>query len=225
MPIDTKYKAKFVHKKYYHVYNRTNNKEQLFKEAYDYLDFKYKSKTFLNSYLTVVAFCLLGNHFHFLVKIKSSNSIRNNIKKEPGLGLTKNQLKYLSITDEISLNELIIDQFRKLFISHSMKINNKYSRKGNLFSHGFKRVQVNESTYLKKLILYIHWNPVKHGIEVDIENYEWSSYYEMVKGEKILHNKKALIRIFGGKNKFLKHHNQESEYKLISDLMLEEKAT
>ena len=60
---------------YYHIYNRGNRKQQIFLNYKDYERFldkvlKYKKKFDVN----IVAFCLMPNHFHFLIqKLSSSN--------------------------------------------------------------------------------------------------------------------------------------------------------
>ncbi len=55
---------------YYHIYNRGNNGENLFKEERNYTYFL----TLYEKYITPIAFtyayCLLINHFHILVRIK-----------------------------------------------------------------------------------------------------------------------------------------------------------
>ena len=55
---------------FYHIFNRTNNKEPLFRSAADRRFFLLKYKQYLSPYLHTFAYCLLGNHFHLLVQVK-----------------------------------------------------------------------------------------------------------------------------------------------------------
>jgi len=55
-------------------------------------------------------------------------------------------------------------------------INRKYDRIGHLFQGRFKSVLVDDERYLKKLVRYIHLNPVRAGIVADPINYSWSSH-------------------------------------------------
>ena len=61
---------------YYHIYNRGNRKQSIFLQTRDYERFldkvvEYKKKFPLN----IVSYCLMPNHFHFLLQQPSSNSI------------------------------------------------------------------------------------------------------------------------------------------------------
>ncbi len=53
----------------YHIYNQGNNNQIIFKKREDYLAFLYKTRTFLLSHCDILAYCLMPNHFHFLVNI------------------------------------------------------------------------------------------------------------------------------------------------------------
>ena len=61
---------------FYHVYNRGNRKQQIFLNYEDYERFlnkilEYKKKSGVN----ILAFCLMPNHFHFLIQQSSPNAI------------------------------------------------------------------------------------------------------------------------------------------------------
>jgi REP element-mobilizing transposase RayT len=65
---------------FYHIFNRGNNKENIFCNQRNYHYFMDKYEKVLSPYLETYAFCLLPNHFHVLVKIKSAEEIRNVVK-------------------------------------------------------------------------------------------------------------------------------------------------
>lgn len=52
--------------KFYHLYNRSNNKELLFKNEGNYRYFSRKFKVRFKDYLSVHAYCLMPTHFSFL---------------------------------------------------------------------------------------------------------------------------------------------------------------
>jgi putative transposase len=59
---------------YYHIYNRGNSGEPLFREARNYRYFLKLYANYIEPIAETYAYCLLGNHFHFLVRIKDCQS-------------------------------------------------------------------------------------------------------------------------------------------------------
>jgi predicted transcriptional regulator len=53
---------------YYHIYNRGNNKENIFIEEKNYNYFLEKMKKYLLPITDVYAYCLLQNHFSYCFK-------------------------------------------------------------------------------------------------------------------------------------------------------------
>ena len=65
-------KTKFQKDCYYHIYNRGINKEQIFKSDENYLFLLRKLKKYsLQNNISVVAYCLMPNHYHFLMRQNS----------------------------------------------------------------------------------------------------------------------------------------------------------
>ncbi len=60
--------------KYYHIYNRGNNKENIFFELKNYEYFLKKFCYYLEKYVDIYAYCLMPNHFHFLIQVKETLS-------------------------------------------------------------------------------------------------------------------------------------------------------
>ena len=75
-----KFVANFAEDITYHVYNRTNNKELLFRLDENRLFFLRQYAKYLEPYLDTFCWALLPNHFHFLVRIKSNENIKNYLK-------------------------------------------------------------------------------------------------------------------------------------------------
>lgn len=60
----------------YHVYNRGNNSEDLFKEERNYPYFLDKYFQYISLVADTYAYCLKKNHFHILLRIKNEDEIR-----------------------------------------------------------------------------------------------------------------------------------------------------
>ena len=61
--------------KYYHIYNRGTNGEVLFKHQKYYSEFLQLYSKYIIPVADTLAFCLMQNHFHFLVRTKDENDI------------------------------------------------------------------------------------------------------------------------------------------------------
>jgi putative transposase len=156
----------------YHVYNRGNNKRQIFFDKRDYEVFlsflKYAllseeaekaddvvnrrfisdAKQFnlrrlkLSGKLELVAFCLMPNHFHLLL------------------------YQY----DKTAITKLM----QSVSTGYVMYFNHRYGTTGGLFQSRYRSVQVGYESYWQHISRYIHLNPLDLG--VDFNAYDYSSY-------------------------------------------------
>ncbi|MDP4239405.1 MAG: transposase [Bacteroidota bacterium] len=136
----------------YHVFNRGNNKEDIFKEEKNYVYFLSLIQKHLLPVAEIYAYCLLKNHFHLALRIKDEPFLDDKYKQKP----------YLA--------------FSNLFNAYTKSINKLYNRTGSLFQEHLHRKRVEDEAYLTQLIAYIHLNPVKHAFSDDFKSYRYSSY-------------------------------------------------
>ncbi len=61
---------------YYHIYNRGTNRENIFREERNYEYFLKLYIKHIEPVAETFAYCLLRNHFHVLVRVKSEEEIR-----------------------------------------------------------------------------------------------------------------------------------------------------
>ena len=55
---------------FYHIYNHENGNENLFREEDNYQFFLKKWAAYISVIADTYAYCLMPNHFHFLLRIK-----------------------------------------------------------------------------------------------------------------------------------------------------------
>ncbi|MBX7224798.1 MAG: hypothetical protein K1X55_02080 [Chitinophagales bacterium] len=148
---------------FYHVYNRGNNKENIFLKREDYDRFLATWKKYIDPIATTYAYCLLPNHFHFLIYIHTDNEL----------------IKYYGAKiEKFSILHCVSQSFSNCFNSYSKYINIKYDRIGKLLSERFKRKLITEESYFLETIRYIHRNPEKHGLIRDFRDYPYSSFWQ-----------------------------------------------
>ena len=166
--------------KYYHIYNRGNNREDIFKNTENKNYFLRLYQKHLSTLVTTYAYCLLGNHFHFLVKVDS----------DP---------------------RKVTQGFSNFFNAYAKAFNKVNKRTGSLFEKNFRRIWVDNESYLKDLILYIHLNPELH-FRADFSDYEFSSYRKILQSDNSILNVEEIIEIFGDRSNFVQvHHNRHYE--------------
>lgn len=64
---------------YYHVYNRGVNKGLIFFSDRNYQYFLNKMAYFFQSKADILAYCLMANHFHLLLKVNSDDFVRTSL--------------------------------------------------------------------------------------------------------------------------------------------------
>jgi putative transposase len=220
VPIPEKYLASFESEGIYHIYNRTNNREKLFLCDNNRKFFLTKYEGHLSPFLDNYCWSLLPNHFHFLVKIKEHKRIITFLEGCALKDLTLSEKRFLD--KDMSLNELIVHEFKRFFQSYSMSFNSVYERKGNLLYRPFKRVEVIKDSQLTQAIVYIHANAVKHHIVPDFRDYRWSSWQTVISAQPTTLLRAELYEWFGGKDQLIQAHLDLVNYYYESEISIEE---
>ena len=177
---------------FYHIYNRGNNGEAIFKESHDYSYFLHLLAKHILPIAHIYCYCLLNNHFHLLIKIKEEDGQ----KTIEGQSLNASQI------------------FSNFFNAYAKSFNRKYYRTGKLFEERFKRKRVDYDSYFTELIYYIHANPQRHRIIDDFRNYPHSSYQQLIINEPTILSKDEIMEWFAGKSFFEQYHAERVVYLL-----------
>ena len=181
--------------KYYHIYNRGNNRENLFYEKRNYDYFLGKYIKHIVPIAETFAYCLLKNHFHFSVRIRENRLDKSNSAS---------------------------NKFKNFFISYAKAVNNAYGRTGALFQRPFGRREVTSDGYFARLVRYIHLNPQKHGFVKDFRTYAYSSYPLILSDQPCFVERDKVLERFGGKNAFIEFHTNMTDDQAIAGLIDED---
>lgn len=100
------------------------------------------------------SYCILPNHFHFVLS---------------------NQVSWRQ------LSELM----KKIQGSYSVWYRVKYpiDHKEPVFEWRFKAKLIETDEYLSQCLAYVNYNPVKHGLVQNIEDYPYTSYHQIMHGK------------------------------------------
>lgn len=200
------YFTKFEEGKFYHIYNRTIDKKQMFANEGNNQFFLKKLKNYLFEVADVYAYCLLDNHFHLLIRIKENLC---------SFKLTN------GIDDKTETHKIVSKQFRVFFQSYALAFNKQQNRFGTLFQTPFKRAVVDDDNYFTHLIYYIHSNPQKHKLITDFRDWKWSSYKGIISSKPSKLMKKEVINWFGNEEEYLNFHTN-GKYLLNENFIIDD---
>ena len=184
---------------YYHIFNRGNNRETIFREQRNYFYFLKLYEKYIPLVADTFAYCLLPNHFHLLVRVKTGEEkVTSGLRvKNPG------------------------QQFGNLFNAYTKAFNKVYQRTGSLFEKPFKRIEVTSDAYFRRLIAYIHQNPQRHGLIDNFQLWPYSSY-QTILSHKPTHIHREDVLAWFGDGKAYQAYHQEVETVLQLEGMVPE---
>ena len=215
--------------KYYHIYNRGTNSQKIFWNKDDYKHFFNLMSIFIEPVAEIYAYALMGNHIHFAVRVKEKEEIgylqAKYAKSEDMFYKWQTTFELpqeLKASPDKVRKPVPHNMFQHFFSTYAKGCNSKYKRTGALWEHPYKRILVENQGYLKRLILYIHRNPVKHGFCEHPLDYPWTSYLSIISLKPTKLSRKTVIGYFDNQANFKNLHNQEADFEDIKFLFMEE---
>jgi REP element-mobilizing transposase RayT len=197
---------------YYHIYNRGNNGENIFIQERNYEHFLNLHFKYIEPIAETFAYCLLRNHFHMLVRVKSEEEIKETLKvslvNQRHVRQNNPANKYASWAGKPLGSNYASKKFSDFFNAYAKAINKAYTRTGSLFEHPFGRVPVTTDRQFWNVIAYIHQNPQKHKFVEDFRNWKWSSYGIIIAEKPTKLKREAVLDWFGGKQGYLELHEK-----------------
>ncbi|HMR57509.1 MAG TPA: transposase [Cyclobacteriaceae bacterium] len=162
----------------YHLYNRGNNKQVIFPQERNYSYFLTKAHHEFKAEIDFLAYCMMPNHFHFLI-------------------FTKPEYNSAKFTNAL----------RTLLSSYTRAINKQQNTTGSLFQQNTRSIEISSDTYSSTCFHYIHQNPLRAGLFQKIEDWphhSFSQYWKNPEGICNVHLGHSLINISNDSNQFYK---------------------
>ena len=200
----------------YHIYNRGNNKESIFKEPQNYLYFLTLWKKYIQPIADTFCYNLLPNHFHFFIRVREHQTSQVVAQTSQVLAQTSQVFE----TCEVSQKPLE-QNFSNLFNAYAKAINKKYNRTGSLFQERFRRKEITNDAYFTNLIGYIITNAAKHGICKKAKEYPHSAYAALISDSNTSLLRDEVLDWFGGREKFIEYINNYEENIALKKWMFE----
>jgi len=193
----------------YHLFSRAVGNEKLFLYEDNYRFFLQKLKQHTSALCRLYAYSLLPNHFHLLIKLNDDKSMIQNFE-------TVKNTSYCPL--QHNLSDFTMERFSNFLNSYAKSFNKVYQRKGALFMDYLNRSAVNKDTDFTNYIWYIHKNAVHHQITKVIGDWPHDSYASLLSNAPTSLLRKEVMEWFGGREMFIRFHQQIVYPKNIQDL-------
>ena len=214
---------------YYHIYNVGIDNQNIFKDKADRLRFLKLIDIYVLPVADIYAYALLNNHFHWAVRIKKKKEIGYLCSKFADTdNLTLKWKTYFPVDEEekkvLELNRKPKPEymFQHLFSAYTKYFNKKYKRQGNLMLNKFRRIKIHSELLMKSMIIYIHYNPVKHDLVTNMQQYRWTSYLAMLSKKKTKLERIQVLNWFENRDNFVSIHQKNIDFSGIEDLIIED---
>lgn len=178
---------------HYHIYNRGNNGETLFRADADYQHFLKLYAHHIEPVAGTFAYCLMPNHFHFLIHVLDGEVAKS-----------------------------ASQAFSNLFNAYAKYAGRKYDRTGSVFEHPFHRIPIADEAYFMRLVVYIHGNPQRHGFVTDFRDWTYSSYHTLIGSRRTRLKRAVVMKHFGSAEDFQQVHAQEICLPVMPRLLTED---
>ncbi|MFH0803883.1 MAG: transposase [Candidatus Tagabacteria bacterium] len=174
--------VKIIPGEYYHIYNRSVNKQKIFLDERDWIRFLFLILYFQSP----INFPQIGRSISYFVKNRAFD-----IKKEVVDKIIKN--RYVELINfcimpnhfHLTIREIkengVSQYMQRILTAYTKYFNTKYGRSGHLFQGPFQIVHIKNNEQLLHLSAYIHRNPreLKQWKEKE-HQYPWSSYQDYI---------------------------------------------
>lgn len=207
----------------YHEIMRANADGLLFKDRKDHLDFLIRLRKFILPCSEIICYALLGNHVHLLLRPHPPEVLSRISKRLKYLdfvlqphelddyleGKFHTEEIYWPGAPDIDYHERIVSSIRSLKASYKMLYRHKYNHKGVLWGRDKVTKLLPEAHDIVRTIVYIHKNPVHHGLIQTLEEWEFSSYWEIVNQSSNIVRPESAMAYMGTRKDFEELHKIE----------------
>ena len=125
----------------------------------------------------IIGFCLMGNHFHLLVKMVPEYKFADEDIKNRYVGFYGDDRVFTDgLMPSLRMKLSSLSEFlREIKVGFARYYNRRHNRRGYFWGDRFKSVIVEKGETLINCLAYIDLNPLRAGIVNRPEDYRWSS--------------------------------------------------
>ena len=138
-------------------------------------------------FVEILGFCLMGNHFHILVKTLPEYNFTNQEIKNRYVGFYGDERIFADgLVPALRAKLSNLSEFvREIKVGFARYYNRRHNRRGYFWGDRFKSVIVEKGETLINCLAYIDLNPLRAGLVERPEEYRWNSLgYHIQTGNK-----------------------------------------
>lgn len=198
---------------FYHIYTHAVGSDHLFLSEDNYRYFLKQYAKYIHPIAETFAYCLMPNHVHFCIRIREEKVLQQiylekRLEKPLNAEPSQGSKPCEGFRDEKHQKLWLSQQFGHLFNSYTQAFNKQQNRQGSLFRSRFHRKVIENESYLRSVIRYIHQNPVLHGFVATTTDWHFSSYNAFLLPKETLIAKETVLEIFDGVSNFIEIHQE-----------------
>jgi putative transposase len=147
---------KLIPRQFYHLYNRGIDRQPIFFDQENYLFFLKRFRTHVRPFCKPIAYCLMPNHFHFLIR-------------------TDERINEMVRVGNVVQN-VVSAGVQRWLSGYAGAVNRQRNRTGSLFTQNTGAKELKTPLHTRTCFHYIHQNPLKAGLVSRLEDWEFSSF-------------------------------------------------
>jgi len=178
---------------YYHIYNRGNNSQPVFRNHSDCQCFLQRWEKYIWPIADTYAYCLLENHFHATIQTRKT--------------IVRPETAELIPVDSACIQK----QFQRFFTSFAMCQHTKNGSNGAVFKRRFQRSEIQNDDHFRRVVAYNLLNPKKHRLQADCYRYPYSSLQFLYRNAPAFLAQDSLYHMFGSApelERYLRHYEE-----------------
>jgi len=136
----------------------------------------------------IAAFCVMGNHYHLVIKFKAPEKLSKGDLLRRALLLYPKSEKFLKLWSEKKWEQFnrrlfdLSEYMRNLQASFARWYNKTYERRGRFWGDRFKSVLLEDYRAVSDCMLYVDLNPVRAGLVKRPEDWPSGSIHLRISG-------------------------------------------
>jgi hypothetical protein len=206
MPTPARLKVAFDYACFYHLTFSCIDGLYLFRTDQHRRIFLQRCRSFLDASFVFLAYSLLSNEAHLIVKAREKEQVLKEISFLPFQNRTRAMAAFLRNPTTDAYNDMLLRQMNRFLVSYVNTFNYLEERSGALFRKPFRRVRLTTKLEVEESILFVHTCAQRQKIHADFRSHLYHSWHEIMHPSSSWVDANAAIHFFESADQFRESH-------------------